>query len=75
MKKKTKRLLSSLTAGLFVLQSIPFMTIGSSAVGDTALKYTPTIDGQLDAAYLESYSLDLNTSSAVFPFVERYGRF
>ncbi len=67
MKKKTKRLLSSLTAGLFVLQSIPFMTIGSSAVGDTALKYTPTIDGQLDAAYLESYSLDLNTSSAVFP--------
>ncbi len=67
MKKKTKRLLSSVTAGLFVLQSIPFMAVGSSAVGDTALKSTPTIDGQLDAAYLESYSLELNNSNAVFP--------
>lgn len=67
MKKKTKKLLSSVTAGLFVLQSIPFIAIGSSAVGDTALKYTPTIDGQLDSAYLESYSLELNNSNPTYP--------
>ena len=67
MKKKTKKLLSSVTAGLFVLQSIPFIAIGSSAVGDTALKYTPTIDGQLDAAYLESYSLELDNSDPTYP--------
>lgn len=67
MKKKTKKLLSSVTAGLFVLQSIPFIAIGSSAAGDKALKYTPTIDGQLDSAYLESYSLELNNSNPTYP--------
>ena len=72
MKKKTKKLLSSVTAGLFVLQSIPFIAFGSSAAGNTVLKYTPTIDGEMDKAYEESYSLALEKGNMKLLWDESY---
>ncbi len=72
MKKKTKKLLSSVTAGLFVLQSIPFIAIGSSAAENEVLKYTPTIDGTMDEAYEESYSLALEKGNMNLLWDESY---
>ena len=56
MRKTTKKLLSSTLAGLFVLSSFPLMG-AAEAEGNVALKFTPGIDGEKDAAYNESYTM------------------
>ena len=55
MRKTTKKLLSSALAGLFVLSSFPLMG-AAEAEGNTALAFTPTLDGVKDEAYEASYS-------------------
>lgn len=61
MRKTTKKLLSSALAGLFVLSSLPLMG-AAEAEGNTALAYTPTLDGVKDEAYEASYSRKIETS-------------
>ena len=62
MKKTFKKVLSTVVASLFVLQSAALAAVSVGAVDANVLKYTPTIDGVLDNAYLNSAKVDLDTS-------------
>ena len=62
MKKTFKKVLSTVVASLFVLQSAALTAASVGAVDANVLKYTPTIDGVLDNAYLNSAKVDLDTS-------------
>ena len=61
MRKTTKKLLSSALAGLFVLSSLPLMG-AAEAEGNTALAYTPTLDGVKDEAYDASYNFHMDAA-------------
>ncbi len=45
MKKTFKKVLSTVVASLFVLQSAALAAVSVGAVDANVLKYTPTIDG------------------------------
>ena len=66
MNKRMQKLLSVITAGLFVLQSASLVATSISAEDTAAekdvIKYTPTLDGKLDDQYKRSYSAELDTS-------------
>ncbi len=62
MKRTFKKVLSTVVASLFVLQSASLATVGIGAVDADVLNYVPTIDGILDDAYLSSAKVALDTS-------------
>ncbi len=56
MKRTFKKVLSTVVASLFVLQSASLATVGIGAADtNEVLKYTPTIDAVKDDAYATSY--------------------
>ena len=56
MKRTFKKVLSTVVASLFVLQSASLATVGIGATDtNEVLKYTPTIDAVKDDAYATSY--------------------
>ena len=72
MKRTFKKVLSTVVASLFVLQSASLATVGIGATGtNEVLKSTPTLDGTKDEAYAASwgYTDTVSWGSVDFSFL------